>query len=174
MGHLDHVVRDEEDIAVSAMKSFWLAVRKKEDKLSGRDELWQLLVTITKRKIIREAEKQNAQKRDVKKAVREASHFQRQAGNDEFPQTFDAVLPGCEPTPELILEGLETLDRIVALPDVGKIAKMKFQGHTNTEIAIEFGCSTRTIERKIEKIMKIWQEWEENVGRRWDDRDDKT
>lgn len=116
MGHLNHSVRDEEDIALSAMKSFWLAIGKKEDKLADRTELWKLLVTITKRKIIREAEKQYAGKRNINLTSHESSNFSEQS-NGEQPKTFDQTLPGNDPLPELILEGNETLERIVALPD---------------------------------------------------------
>jgi len=47
-----------------------------------------------------------------------------------------------------------------ALPDetMKKIVLLKFQGATNGEVAGELNCTRRTIERKLERIRRIWLE----------------
>jgi len=37
-----------------------------------------------------------------------------------------------------------------------KIVLLKFQGATNGEVASELNCTRRTIERKLERVRRIW------------------
>jgi DNA-directed RNA polymerase specialized sigma24 family protein len=45
-----------------------------------------------------------------------------------------------------------------------KIVLLKFQGATNGEVASELGCTQRTVERKLERIRRIWVEAGLHVG----------
>lgn len=63
MREMPSKAQDEEDIALSAMHSFFAAVESGLYDLKNRDQLWRLLVTITFRKISRERRRQYAQKR---------------------------------------------------------------------------------------------------------------
>ena len=43
-------------------------------------------------------------------------------------------------------------------PDLRAFAVAKMEGYTNSEIARRFGCSVRTIERRLRLIRKKWQQ----------------
>jgi len=47
---------------------------------------------------------------------------------------------------------------LLALPDdeYREIALMRFAGHSNHEIGKKLGCSTRTIDRKLNAIREVW------------------
>src|SRR5271163_1536083 len=66
--NLDKRIRlrmSEEDVAQSMFKSFCLRQQRGEFELTGRDDLWKLLVTITVRKARNAAKAQRRDKRDV-------------------------------------------------------------------------------------------------------------
>jgi DNA-directed RNA polymerase specialized sigma24 family protein len=69
---------------------------------------------------------------------------------DQRALTADAVIEQLEQQDAFTrtLEGLEPTLRTVV---IGKLA-----GQTNAELADQLGCSTRTIERKLNLIRKIW------------------
>lgn len=137
---------DEEDIALSALKSAFLGVQNQcFPDLADRTGLWPLLVTITARKAINETNRQRAQKRDRGLEVRLL--------NDQW-------LPGPAPTPEFALQVAEQIDAlVVALGDetLRTIVALKLEGHTNEEIATRLDVSTRTIVRKLHRIRQEWE-----------------
>jgi hypothetical protein len=47
-----------------------------------------------------------------------------------------------------------------------KIAVMRLQRYTNSEIARELGCVERTVERRVEVIRQIWESRTERPGER--------
>ncbi len=56
--------QDEEDIALSAMHSFFAGVAAEQfDRLTNRDDLWAIIAVITSRKAIRQLRRQATQKR---------------------------------------------------------------------------------------------------------------
>ena len=84
-------VADEEDVALSAMKSFYRGVEAgRFPQLDDRDDLWRLLVTITARKAVSQARSVRAQKRGGG----------RIRGESVFATGLDGML-GAQPTPEL-------------------------------------------------------------------------
>jgi DNA-directed RNA polymerase specialized sigma24 family protein len=137
---------DEEDIALSALKSAMLGVQNNRfPDLNDRTGLWPLLITITARKAINEIKRQRTKKRD-------------RAG--EAIVDVQSIV-GSDPTPEFALqlaEGIEEL--IVALPDemLRTIAGLKLEGYANDEIALKLNVSTRTVVRKLKRIRQEWQE----------------
>jgi hypothetical protein len=63
--------------------------------------------------------------------------------------------------PDVLAEVSESCDRLLnAIPDetMKTIVLLKFQGATNGEIADEMKCTRRTVERKLERIRRIWVE----------------
>lgn len=137
---------DEEDIALSALKSAFLGLQNQRfPELADRTGLWPLLVTITARKAINEANRQRAQKRDRGLEVRFAD---------------DQALVGSAPTPEFALQVAEQIDVLVGtLGDetLRAIVALKLVGHTNEEIAAKLDVSTRTIVRKLHRIRQEWE-----------------
>ena len=64
-------------------------------------------------------------------------------------------------TPDVLAEVSESCTQLLnTLPDetMKKIVLLKFQGDTNGEVADKLKCTRRTIERKLERIRRIWVE----------------
>ena len=146
---------DEEDIVVSAMKSFCIGMRDgRFPELSGPESLWRLLLTITLRKL---ADKQNYDKR----GKRDVSKLQPQCvdsnNHDEEVNSFISR----EPNPEIAAECAEQIGQLLESlehADLKNIALMKMEGYTNIEIANEVKCSLTSIERKLRTIRSIWSQ----------------
>jgi DNA-directed RNA polymerase specialized sigma24 family protein len=137
---------DEEDIALSALKSAMLGVQNNRfPDLSDRTGLWPLLVTITTRKSINELNRHRAKKRN-------RGLEQRLADND--------MLAGTGPTPEFALMLAEYIDSLVAgLGDetLRTIVALKLEAYTNEEIASKLDVSARTVVRKLHRIRQEWE-----------------
>jgi RNA polymerase sigma factor (sigma-70 family) len=149
---------DEEDVALSALHSFCRAVGAgRYPQLQDRDDLWKLLVTITSHKAIAQFRRQRAEKRGEGK-VRGESIF---IGPDDAESPgIDGVL-GQEPTPELAAMMAETCEGLLQKLDdesLRETALLKLQGYTSAEIARHFGLTERSVERKLERIRKLWRE----------------
>ena len=150
--------RDEEDIALSAMKSFYKGMtHRKFDNLHNRDDLWKLLVTITARKVTARRRSYLAQKRG-NGLVRGESVF----GHQEDKQGGIANILGAEPTPELAVDFAESCKQMLEqLQDetLRQIALWRLEGYYTEEIADKLGCVRRTVERKLERIREIWEKF---------------
>jgi DNA-directed RNA polymerase specialized sigma24 family protein len=158
---LDQVPRravDEEDVALSAMHSFYRGMEGgRFDCLSDRNELWKLLVTITARKACKYRRREYAAKRGGGQ-VRGESVFLRQEGGEGHEPGIGDIL-GDEPTPELACMVAENCNE--ALERLGddtlrNIAVMTLEGYSTPEIAEKLGCVRRTVERKLERIRDKW------------------
>ena len=149
---------DEEDVALSAMNSFYQGMtQKKFDHLKSRDDLWKLLVTITARKATAKLRRHYAQKRGGG-GIRGESVFQREG--DLRSDGIGSVL-GTEPTPEFALGVAENCQLLLdKLGDemLRQIALLTLEGYRTEEIAVKLGCVRRTIERKLERIRELWAE----------------
>jgi RNA polymerase sigma factor (sigma-70 family) len=140
---------DEEDIALSALKSAMLGVQNNRfPDLNDRTGLWPLLVTITWRKAVNEFKRQRSKKRD------RAS---------ERTIADEQTIAGSNPSPDFALrlaEAIPTLVRALGAPMLQTIAQRKLEGYSNDDIAKELNVSTRTVVRKLTRIR---QEWEEGI-----------
>jgi RNA polymerase sigma factor (sigma-70 family) len=138
---------DEEDVALSALKSAMLGVQNNRfPDLNDRTGLWPLLVTITARKAINELKRQHAKKRDY---------------SSELPLIEEHLIAGSEPSPDFALRLADEIQAlVVALGDetLQVIAQRKLEGYANEEIAKELNVSTRTIVRKLARIRQEWYE----------------
>ena len=148
---------DEEDVALSAMNSFYRGMAQhKFDAFHNRDDLWKLLVTITIRKATARRRSYFAQKRGGGH-VRGESIF----GRCEDEQGGLANVLGTEPTPELAVGVAENCRLMLdQLQDetLRQIALWTLEGYRTREIATKLGCVRRTVERKLERIREIWGE----------------
>ena len=141
---------DEEDVALSALKSAMLGVQHNRfPDLHDRTGLWPLLVTITVRKAVNELKRQRTKKRD------RAS---------EQPMADEQQIAGIEPSPDFALRLAEAIQSLVH--DLGDatlqtIAQRKLEGYTNEDIAKELNVSTRTVVRKLARIRQEWDEAEQ-------------
>jgi len=148
---------DEEDVAISAMNSFYQGLAQhKFDHIHNRDDLWKLLVTLTVRKAAARRRSYFAQKRGGGR-VRGESIF----GHQEDNQDGLAHILGTEPTPELavsVAENCELLLDQLSDKTLRQVALWTLEGYRTEEIADKLGCVRRTVERKLERIREIWSE----------------
>ena len=147
---------DEEDVALSAMNSFYQGLAQHKFKhLHNRDDLWKLLVTITARKATARRRSYLTQKRGGGQ-VRGESVFGHQ---DDGHDGLENIL-GTEPTPELAASVAENCRRMLdQLQDetLRQVALWTLEGYRTEEIADTLGCVRRTVERKLERIREIWE-----------------
>jgi DNA-directed RNA polymerase specialized sigma24 family protein len=152
-------VADEEDVALSAFDSFCSGVKEgRFPRVTGRDDLWPLLVIITARKALQLLRQQGRQKRGGG-AVRGDSAFQPAAAGDDEPGLEQVV--GSEPTPEFAAQMAEECQRLLGQlgdGDLREVAVWKMEGYSNEEIAAKLGCVPRTVERKVALIRSLWEQ----------------
>jgi DNA-directed RNA polymerase specialized sigma24 family protein len=156
---------DEEDAALSAFNSFCAgAARGKFPQLADRDDLWRLLVVITARKAMAQANRHGRQKRGGGRVVEEAVLFGHGLGD------ADGSIAGLEriaadgPTPEFAAMMAEECKRLLdALDDesLKQVAVSRMEGYNNDEIADQLGCARRTVARRLDLIRKTWLAAEE-------------
>ncbi len=151
-------VADEEDVAISAFRSFLdRAGNAGFPEIRDRGELWRLLVVITARKAQRQGESDRRIKRGGGK-VRGDSVWQR-AGEEGQSSGLDGVAG--ELSPEVALLDQENLAGMMdQLNDqvLVKVAHWRLEGYRVGEIARMLGCAPRTVERKLALIREIWTE----------------
>jgi DNA-directed RNA polymerase specialized sigma24 family protein len=126
--------------------------------LTDRDDLWRLLVVITARKAMAQAQRENRKKRGGGRVVDEATLFGQGIGEDGSLAGLERIA-GAEPTPEFAAMVAEECQRLLdALEDdsLRQVALSRMEGYTNDEIAAQLGCARRTIARRLELIRKTW------------------
>ena len=148
---------NEEDVALSAFNSFFVGVRRGRFlRLEDRNDLWQVLVMLTRRKAVNQRKHDLRQKRGGGR-VRGESAFDGDStdGDIGIGRIIDA-----EPTPAEAAQFVEEfMGRLAMLPkDLREVALLKLEGHTVKELATHFGCVPRTIERKLQLIRSTWSE----------------
>jgi DNA-directed RNA polymerase specialized sigma24 family protein len=150
---------DEEDVALSAFKSFCFGVAEQRfPDLNDRGNVWAVLCVIATRKAQAYVEKQNRLKRGGGQVRGESVLLGK--GDPEELAGFDA-LAGKEPTPAFLAQAGEACEELLAsLSDetLRKIAVLKMQGFTIEEIAAQSGCTKRAVERRLEIIRRTWRE----------------
>ena len=123
-------VADAEDALQSAMISFW-----------GRVDLWNVLGLFTVRKAIKLQEREKAKKRGGGKVVTGLT-------------LENTAQIGSEAGLDLVCaELLEMLD-----PDLRAFALLRLMGHKNREIADQFQCTERKVERKLQLVRVVWEQ----------------
>jgi DNA-directed RNA polymerase specialized sigma24 family protein len=156
LGDSPRAAADEEDVAVSALRSFFGGVPQgRFPKLTDRDSLWPLLAKITANKAIDQRRRMLAKKKGAGQ-VRGDSAL---AGTgDSVPAWPDALLDD-ELRPDDLVAMAEQCDRLMALlrdDQMRHIARRKLEGFTNSEIAAELGVVERTVERRLGMIRECW------------------
>ncbi len=150
---------DEEDVAHCALASFFRQVgRGSFPQLNDRQDLWQILIMLTDRRVVDLKRKHYCRKRGAGCEVGESAMAACRNGTCYRP--FEQVIDQ-EPTADFAAEFIELCDRLVAQLDdplLRQIAARKLEGRTNDEIAEELGCVRRTVQRKLSLIRNVWQE----------------
>ena len=158
LGQTPRRIADEEDIALSVFHSLCEgAARGQFAAVINRRELWQLLATITVRKVINQQRLLKKQKRGGGR-VRGDSVLNVSDG-DGSGAGFDNLL-GDAATPQVLAIAVEEYQRLMRVLDDDRlrtIAQCKLEGHQNEEIAERLGLACRSIERKLQRIRQIWE-----------------
>jgi DNA-directed RNA polymerase specialized sigma24 family protein len=148
---------DEEDVALSAFDSFCRAAQQgRFPRLDDRDDLWQVLVLITERKVSDLAQLERRQKRDSRRVLDEAALPQAEAARG--PTSLTDILSR-EPDPRVATQMAEEWRRLLDLledADLREVAVRKMEGYTVEEIAGPLGWVPRTVKRKLRLIRQIW------------------
>jgi DNA-directed RNA polymerase specialized sigma24 family protein len=149
---------DEEDVALSAFHSFCnRAGRGQFPQLSGRDDLWRLLATITVRKAIETMRHQTRKRRGGGHVLGESALL---VGEGASGEGLAEVL-GREPTPDQVASFADDYRRFLARlrePVLLTIALRRLEGESVEEVARALNVSTRTVDRKLQLIRAIWSE----------------
>jgi DNA-directed RNA polymerase specialized sigma24 family protein len=172
-GYFQHLVRlararlraaprraaDEEDVALSAFDSFCRGAEQgRFPRLDDRDDLWQLLVVLTKRKASNLARDERRQCRGGGKVRNVSALAGGEAESGDWPL---GNVVSREPDPEFAAQVAEQcrglLERL-GNPALREVALWKMEGDTNEEIAAKLGRSVGTVERKLRLIRKVWVE----------------
>jgi DNA-directed RNA polymerase specialized sigma24 family protein len=157
LGKTPRRVIDEEDVALSVMRCLYeRAAVGQYAGIVNRQELWQLLATITIRKVIDKQRLLNQQKRGSG-MVRGDSALMESDG-DDCGSGFDQ-LSGDAPTPEVLAMTAEEYQRLMSLLDddrLRQIAQCKLEGYRNEEIGERLALACRSVERKLQRIRKVW------------------
>jgi DNA-directed RNA polymerase specialized sigma24 family protein len=157
LGSAPRAAEDEEDVALSALRSFFSGVAGgRFPHLEDRDNLWSLLARITACKAINQRNRQLALKRGGGAVL---SSDALDAGDESSRQGGLAGLVDDELTPDFVVAINEQCHLLMnSLPNdqFRRIARLKLEGYTNAEIAADLGVVERTVERKLELIREIW------------------
>ena len=131
---------DAEDALQSALVSFWQRAERGDfGDTMDRDDLSNVLGAITVRKALRQRRAERAQKRGGGYRT-DATPVEEMPAPTNDPE-FDTVCA----------EMLEILE-----PDLRSYALLRLMGHKNREIAAQFGCTERKVERKLQLIRAVW------------------
>ena len=145
---------DEHDAANSAFHSLCRGVADGRIEAENRDAFWGLLAVITSRKVA-------AQRRLLGRKKRGGGAVRGESGFAGLGDTGINGVDGSQETPDVLAEVSESCSQLLdAITDdtMKKIVLLKFQGAKNGEVAEELNCTRRTIERKLERIRRIWVE----------------
>ena len=159
LAHSPRRVADEEDVAVSVFRCLCAGAEQGRLKeIADRDDLWRVLVTMTLRKTIDQQRRLAGKKRGSGK-VRGESVFARPGADKPSPglQQFGSPIP----TPQMLAiieeEGERLLDALDD-PSLRQVAIWKLESFTNDEIAAKLNLTTRSIERKMQRIREKWSQ----------------
>jgi DNA-directed RNA polymerase specialized sigma24 family protein len=145
---------DEEDVALSAFKSFCRGTKDgRFPQVVEHEDPWPLLLALTTYKAIDLVRHERRIKRGGA-GLRPADGL-----NPTEPEVGLSGLVGREPDPQEAFGIAEACQqRLDQLSDsiLRAIALWKTEGFTTEEIASKLGCTTRTVERKLQLIRRLW------------------
>lgn len=150
LGTAPRSVIDEEDVAQTVFSTICRgATDGRFQKVNNRDELWWLLVAITRQKVADHMRREGALKRGAGR-VHSESQFLGLAGES----AFDRIMAD-EPTPDFLAMLDEQFQRLLGLlrdDRLREIVILRLEGYTVAEIAKKLGIGIRAVERKLQLI----------------------
>lgn len=154
-----NAVANEEDLVQSVFHALWTGAAEGQwDTVQNRDELWWLLLAITRNKAVKRRTYNARLKRsDVPRSLSGQDTHSHDLSTSQDAQN----IAGDSPPPELILMLQEEQERLLAsLRDdvLRSIAVWKLDGYTHEEIAGKLNVTPRTVVRKLNLIRETWSE----------------
>lgn len=156
-------VLDEEDVALSAFKSFCIGAGNGAfGEVKGRDELWKLLFCIAGRKASGYVRHQTRQKRGGGQVAGE-SIFNREGQATGVSESTSAGInqfADDAPSPVSMAQFASDCQVLFDMLDDEKlqaIAMLRIEGYSVDEIADRIGCAKRSVERRLNLIRQIWK-----------------
>ena len=142
---------DPEEVANSALRSFFRAYAGGKFELEGWDSLWEVLLVITLRKCGRRIEYFRAQRRNVRQEV------QPPPGPDDTA-SWEAIAR--EPTPEEAAMLNETVEQVLqSLHERERpILVLALQGYSLPEISEQIHRTERTVYRTLKRVKEKLEE----------------
>ncbi|WP_165226708.1 ECF-type sigma factor [Aquisphaera insulae] len=148
---------DEEDVALSAFKSFCRGTRDgRFAQLLEVEDPWPLLMALTKHKAVDLVRHERRVKRGGVGQVPTAED-----GDAAVEEARLSQIAGHEPDPHELLQVTEACQSLLdRLSDtiLRAIALWRLEGFTTEEIAGKLGFTPRTIERKLQIIRRLWND----------------
>jgi DNA-directed RNA polymerase specialized sigma24 family protein len=148
---------DEEDVALSAFKSFCSGTKDgRFPQLHEYEDPWPLLLALTTHKAIDLVRYERRVKRGGS-GIRSTAAASQEASPEGWANLSELI--GREPDPQVSLQIAEECQQLLdSLSDtiLRAIALWKMEGFTTEEIASKLGCTTRTVERKLHMIRRLW------------------
>lgn len=147
---------DADDIMVSVFDRFFQAV--KEDrfaKLDTRDDLWQILLVLTDRKVADQYRRANATKRGSGRVTSIEG-----LGGEDSTTDYLRELADQSPSPEFAVSFANEVEVALGKLDetARRVATLRMEGFATREIAEELGISLSSVERKLRLIRSVWNE----------------
>lgn len=133
---------DAEDVVLSAWRSFFAATGRDHVDVPGDDNLWPLLVTMTLRKLSRQAARHTAERRSIDAEVQPRDEINWPVIVSRDPTPAEAAMVTDEI--ENLMSGLAPIDR--------EILTKRLQGEQHAAIADTVGCSERTVRRSLARV----------------------
>jgi len=149
---------DEEDILLSVFNRFFSAAREERFvQLENREDLWQILLVLTERRVADQYRRSHAQKRGGGKVLA----IEQPGSQDGNDSGYRIELIDQSPTPEFAASFADQME--VALSRIGEdssreVALLRMEGHGTKEIATKMGISLSSVERKLRMIRNLWKD----------------
>lgn len=157
LGRVPGRIADEEDVALSVFTTLCSgAAAGRFDDLSNRDDLWWLLLAITRQKAIDRNRNDFASIRGWGRVFLETDLSADASENGGFQ--LERLL-STEPTPEFLAMLDDEHSRLLGLlrdDQLRGIAVWRLEGYTVSEIAGWLGITRRSVERKLNLIRSKW------------------
>jgi RNA polymerase sigma-70 factor (ECF subfamily) len=136
-----------EDVVQSACRTFLRRAQIGEFELADAEGLWGLLCAITLTKVREQTRFHLRQKRGLDREVHQA-----EMSSTDGRRLFDRA--DNEPTPAEAAEFADQFTQLVAGLDEEErqLVDLKLQQFTNDEIAVQMGCSERTVRRILKRV----------------------
>ena len=154
---------DEEDVALSAFKSFCLGAKKGAfDNLAGRDELWRLLLCIAGRKASNHLRFETREKRGGGRVGGESIFLNAK----ENGSIDDAAIAEAMESPEILAQFSEQMEFLMDQlgdDELRAIAILRIEGYSVDDISQRLSCAKRTVERRLKLIRAQWKQLEEKA-----------